>query len=114
MSLPMFVGSVLIPPDGRDDRVTVLRVFADRTGSAFVRVRYRIQSARRPTDATPGEFRRGSRAGGRRARRGRGRHDPRDIITGLRAAGVCPLLPGSPAGFFAPEAGAICSKARTR
>ena len=56
MSLPMFVGSVLVPPDGRDDRVTVLRVFADRTGSAFVRVRYRIQSARRPTDATPGEF----------------------------------------------------------
>ena len=36
MSLPMFVGSVLVPPDGR--------------------VRYRIQSARRPTDATPGEF----------------------------------------------------------
>lgn len=35
MSLPMFVGSVLVPPDGRDDRVTVLRVFADRTGSAL-------------------------------------------------------------------------------
>lgn len=76
MSLPMFVGSVLVPPDGRDDRVTVLRVFADRTGSAFVRVRYRMQSAGRRMRRRASS-RRGSRAGGRRARRGRGRHEHR-------------------------------------